>query len=310
MVMFRSNFLKLVTVLLAALTLEACTQNKAPLGSAENPIKFYFLPSVDAKMVTEKTKLIHRYLEEKTPYKYDVAVPMSYIAVAEAFGTKRADAALINTFGYLMAQEKYGVKARLIVVRDGSETYQSQIIARADGSIAKLEDINGKKVAYVDPASTSGYLLPAKLFRDKRIKPSETVFANRHDNVVTMVYQKQVDAGATYYSPKNADGIQDARRLVRTQLPDVEKIIKVVSLSEPLPNDPVVFRGDMPQEMVDTIANALKIFIKTPAGLDAFSDTYGVTDFKDATDATYEPVRAMLKTLGTSADALNAKKKL
>ena len=39
------------------------------------------------------------------------------------------------------------------------------------------------------------------MFEKMGIKPSETVFAMRHDNVVTMVYQGQVAAGATYYAP-------------------------------------------------------------------------------------------------------------
>jgi ABC-type phosphate/phosphonate transport system substrate-binding protein len=51
------------------------------------------------------------------------------------------------------------------------------------------------EIAYVDPSSTSGFILPKALLDQKGIKPSESVFAMRHDNVVTMVYQKQVDAG-------------------------------------------------------------------------------------------------------------------
>jgi phosphonate transport system substrate-binding protein len=297
-------FKKLVTLAVAALALGACTKKEQPLGSADNPVKLFFVPSVDAKLITEKSELVKAYLEKNTPYKYQVSVPASYVAVVEAFGTARADVASLNTFGYILANEKYGVQALITVLRFGSETYQAQIIAKADSKINSLKDLSGKKFAYVDPASTSGYLLPAKLFKDSSVEPKETVFANKHDNVVTMVYQGQVDAGATFYSPPEEGKIQDARRLVLTQFPDVEKKIKIVQLTDPIPNDPIVFRKDLPEEMKNKIADALVAYVKTPEGKETFHAMYGVTDLARSTDAKYDGVREMLKALGKSANDL------
>src|SRR6185437_3716402 len=117
-----------------------------------------------------------------------------------SFGTNRADVAALNTYGYIIAHEKYGAEARLITIRYGDSTYKAQFLARSDSGIKKLEDLNGKKIAFVDPASISGYLLPLKYLKDRGIKPKETMFAMRHDNVISMIYQHQVDAGATFYS--------------------------------------------------------------------------------------------------------------
>lgn len=295
---------KFVVVLVLGLLLGACTKERGELGSEKNPVKFFFVPSVESKRLLEQAKIVENYLHANTPYKFTVAVPSSYVAVVEAFGTNRADVASLNTFGYIMANEKYGTQARLIVIRNGHDTYQAQIVARADSDIKKLEDLNGKKFAYVDPASTSGYLLPAKLFADKNIKLSETMFAQKHDNVIMMIHQKQVDAGATFYSPPEEGKIQDARRLVKTQIPDVEKSIKIVELTEAIPNDPIVFRKDMPEEMKTKIAQALQAFIKTEEGKKAFYESYSITDFKVATDSNYDGVREMLKKLGKTAGSL------
>jgi phosphonate transport system substrate-binding protein len=234
--------------------------------------------------------------------------------VVEAFGTKRADIATFNTFGYVLAHDKYGAEARLTVIRFGLDTYQSQFIVKADSPIKKLEDLNGKKIAFVEPASTSGYLLPMKTLKEKGIVPKETVFAGKHDNVVSMVYQGQVDAGATFYSPpekndKGVEEIQDARRLVLTQYPDVEKKIVILSLSEPIRNDPIVFRKDMPEEMKSKIVDAFIEFLKTPEGKEAFKAIYGITEVKKATDADYDSARAMLKAVGASAEELLKEKK-
>ncbi len=297
-------FKKLILLAVAFFAVTNCTRTEQPLGSAENPVKLFFVPSVDAKLITEKSELVKTYLEQNTPYKFQVSVPSSYVAVVEAFGTARADVAALNTFGYILANEKYGVQALITVLRFGSETYQAQIIAKNDSKISALKDLAGKKFAYVDPASTSGYLLPAKLFKDNSVEPKETVFANKHDNVVTMVYQGQVDAGATFYSPPEAGKIQDARRLVLTQFPDVEKKIKIVQLTEAIPNDPIVFRKDLSEEMKNKIADALVAYVKTPEGKDVFHAMYGVTDLTRSTDTKYDGVRSMLKALGKSANEL------
>jgi len=287
--------------LLLSVVMVACTGKKAELGSAENPIKIFFTPSVDAKVIDANSKALKEYLESVTPYKYQISIPQSYIAVVEAFGTKKADVAAFTTYGYILAHEKYGVEAHFTVLRHGSADYKSQFIAREDSGIKSIEDLNGKKIAFVDPASASGYLLPLKSLQDKNIKPKETVFAGKHDNVVTMVYNKQVEAGATFWSPEDEEGIQDARRLVKTQFPDVEKVVKIIGLTDSIPNDPIVFRKDLPEDMKKALAEAFLKFINSPQGKEAFKKIYGVDGIKRASDADYDKVRAMLKALGKNA---------
>jgi phosphonate transport system substrate-binding protein len=274
-----------------------CTRERAELGSEENPVKFFFVPSVDVKLLEDTSAALKKYMEANTPYKFKISIPASYIAVVEAFGTKRADIAAINTFGYVIAHEKYGAEAKLVTIRFGESTYKAQFLARTDGKIKKLEDLEGKKVAFVDPASVSGYLLPLKYLKDRGIKPKETMFAMRHDSVVSMIYQGQVDAGATFYSPPAEN---DARRLVREQYPDVEKKIKIVDLTTAIPNDPVVFRKDMPEEMKKTIAEALIKFAATPEGLDVLKKLSSVTGLAHTSDADYDATRAAVKALGAA----------
>jgi phosphonate transport system substrate-binding protein len=304
---FNKQFIFLVA-LVSALIMTSCTRDRGVPGSEKNPLKFLLVPSVDTKLLESTAKDIKVYLEKNTPYKYEFTVPNSYVAVVEAFGTKRADIASINTFGYIMAHERYKTQAKITFIRHGLETYQSQIIARADSKVKSLEDIDKKKFAYVDPASTSGYLMPAKLFLDANVKPSETVFAKKHDNVVMMVYQKQVDAGATFYSPPSEkNGMEDARRLVLKQYPDVEEKIKIIKLTDPIPNDPIVFRADLPEEVKEAVITALMNYMATDEGKRVFGEIYGITGMVRATDARYDSVREMLQKLGKNAAELSKK---
>lgn len=295
-----------IAALFVAYALAGCVK-KAELGSDGNPVKLFFVPSVDAKLLEHHTEAFKKFLEKETGYKFEISVPPSYIAVVEAFGTKRADVAAINTFGYVKAHEKYGTEARLTVIRHGFGTYQSQFLARSDSKIKSLKDLEGKKIVFVDPASASGYLLPMKTLNERGIKAKETIFAMKHDAVVSMIYKGEADAGATFYSPPSEKGIEDARRLVQNQYPDIEKKVKIVELSEAIPNDPIVFVKEMPEPMKEKIVEAFLAFVATPVGKTTFKEIYSVDELKRSTDKDYDSVRAMLSSLGTSADDLMKK---
>ncbi len=280
-----------------------CTVKRTPLGTKKNPIKVFLIPSVDAQMLKDKAKDLKIALEKATGYSIKLSVPSSYIAVVEAFGTKKADVAVMNTFGYLLAQNKYNVEAKLMVTRFGQKSYKSQIIVHVDSDIKNLKDLNGKKFAFVDPASASGHILAKSLFKEKGIKLGQEMFAQKHDSVVTMVYQKQVDAGATFYSPLRNGQIQDARRLVKTQFPDVEEKVKILALTDKIPNDPIIFRREMDLEMKEKLVNAFIDFIRLPKGKKTFEQLYLVDGMVKIDDSAYDSVRKLLVELG-----LNVKK--
>ncbi|MCU7504224.1 MAG: phosphate/phosphite/phosphonate ABC transporter substrate-binding protein [Ignavibacteria bacterium] len=272
--------------------------HKRDLGTKNNPVKLYFTPALDANRITSSAKELVEFLEKETGYYFETAVPTSYIAVVEAFGTKKADIAGINTFSYLMAHEKYGAEARLRIVREGGDTtYKGCFLTRVDSGIDSLADLNGRSIAYVDPSSTSGYILPKAMLSRRGIKPSEEVFAMKHDNVVTMIYQKQVDAGATYYSAPNPKTglVMDARMRVLQQFPDVVKKVKIIGFTEAIPNDPYVFRKDMPEEMKRKIVNAFLKFVSTEKGRKAMFEIADITGLMKTSDSDYDGLRKMLK---------------
>ncbi len=278
----------------------SCTQTKE-LGHPDNPFKLFLIPAQDTLTLSESGQKLEKYLNAELDFSIKVELPYNYIAVVEAFGSKRADAAIINTFGYILANDKYQVQARLKFVNRGREEYYGQIIAHVDGP-KTIAELNGKKFAFVDPASTSGYMLPLRLFKNENIKIKEHMFAGKHDSVVQAVYQRKVDAGATFYTHPDPDGTpKDARWLLRTQYPDIYEKVKILKLTGPIPNDPLVFRKDVPEEMKQKIINALLKYIKTEEGKKILLDMYHITDFKEAKDADYDIVRTYLKDLGKTA---------
>lgn len=292
-----SSFTFFVLFLLSVLLLAGCASGGSnALGTKENPVKIFFTPSVESETITENSKDMIQFLEKETGLFFKSSVPTNYITVVESFGSGRADVAIMNSFGYLLANQKYNATAALRVLRNGSSYYQGQILGSVASGINKIEDIDGKRIAYTDPSSTSGYLLPSKMLKDKNIIPSNTVFGMKHDNVVTMIYQGQVDAGATYYAPPGPKGeIRDARIRVLTQYPDVAEKIKIIALTDSIPNDPIVFRKEMDEKIRLKIMDALLKYIETENGKETFKTIYGIDGIVLASDEDYDGIRNMVR---------------
>lgn len=284
------------------MTFVNCAEDK--LGTRNNPIKIYFTPSIDSNTITENSNLFVKFMEKETGYFYKSGVPSNYITVVEAFGSNRADIAVINSFGYLLTNTKYGAVARLKTLRHGDDAYAGAIMVHADSGIKSLKDLNGKRFAFTDASSTSGYLFPLKILNDNKIKLGNTVFAGKHDTVVTMIYQKQVDAGAVFYARPFDGKVEDAREKVMTQFPDVLKKVVILKLTDPIPNDPFIFRKDLPEEITQKFIMGLKKFLETKEGKQAFRIIYALDGVVPATDKDYDGLRKVLKSTNTDAAQL------
>lgn len=276
------------------------------LGSEENPVRIMLTPSTDAQAIIRDGEILAAYIEQQTGYKVCVDVPNYYITVVEALGTGRADVAIMNTFSYLLAHSKYGAKAHLRVARrHGELSYKGEFIVRADSGIDSLPQLNGKTIAYVDPSSTSGFIYPKEMLRQRGIKTRQEMFANGHNQVVIKVYQGDVDAGAVFYSPPDAitGEVLDARCKVVTQYPDVYEKVRIIALTDSIPNDPVVVRKNLDETIRRAIIDALLQFQSTHEGKEALMTIAGIEGFVPASDSDYNAVRALVEQYGVDLKA-------
>jgi phosphonate transport system substrate-binding protein len=129
------------------------------LGSPQNPIKMAFVPSSQTSTILRNGEPLAALLSRITGYSFRVSVPTSYAAVVEAIGSNQVDVAWLAPFSYVLAHEKYGAQVILSAVRKGFLTYPS-VFLTADANIKSVADFRGKKFAFVDPTSASGYLYP------------------------------------------------------------------------------------------------------------------------------------------------------
>ena len=294
---------------LAVLLLALVATTSAP---AQTKLVMAFVPSGESQTILQTGNQVAHLLEVATGYRFESFVATSYAGVIEAMGAGRADIGWLNSFSYVIAHQKYGVEVRLVTVRFGLPYYRAEIIAQSASGINSLADLKGKRFAFVDPASTSGYLFPLAGLKKAGYDPAkffgQTVFAGSHNNVVLAVYQGRADAGAVF---------EDARASVQKTLPDVMQKLKVIWKSDPIPNDTVSFRKDLPADVKDRVSTALLRFSQDPAGLQALKSLYEIEALADyqllvskykvkasSLDAFYDPVRDVARYDGINLEDL------
>ena len=138
---------------------------------------------------------------------------------------------------------------------DGSYSYISVMVVRADRGIANLEQMRGRSLAWADPNSASGFLIPRFQLRRSGI-PVEanryfgrTGFSGGHEQGVVAVLQGQYDAAMTWASGFGDEAGGYTRGNLRAMV-DKGMLrmadIRIVWRSSPIMNSPLVVRSELP----------------------------------------------------------------
>jgi phosphonate transport system substrate-binding protein len=277
---------------------EEAPAEEGAVGTAENPLVMSFVPSGETEAIITGGETIGQMLAEETGLVVETNVATSYAAVIEAMGAGNTHVAWLNTFSYMLANERFGVQPLLVVGRFGTTTYAGQIITRADSGIETLDDLVGTTFCRPDPLSTSGWIIPSLTMKAAGVDETdlgEIIDANGHDGVVTAVYNGDCDAGAVYV---------DARGAVEEDYPDVKDVIVVIDTSADIPNDNVSVIADLPAEIVAAIRDGLLTIADTEPGLEALDTVYNVEELETVDDAFYDDFRATLDAAGVNVSEL------
>jgi len=289
--------LPLVLLVLMAMVLAGCGGSK--VGTADNPIVMSFVPSGDTQEIIASGDQLAQMITDKTGLVIEANVGTDFAAVREAMGAGKAHIGWLNTFNYVLANEKYGVDVGLVTERFGTTTYLGQFNVRADSGITSLEDLKGKVMCWVDPNSTSGYIIPRIELAANGIDPdkdfSKTIETGSHNNSVTAVYNGDCDVGVSY---------ADARSSIEEDFPDVKDVVVVLATTTDIPNDSVSFTKDFDPELRAQVVNALVEIAGTEEGQAALASLYSIAGLVPADDSFYDEFRADLSKAGIDIESL------
>ena len=224
-----------------------------------------------------------------------VTVASDYAAVIEALRNRTADLAFVHPVGYVLASRE--AKATIVAKNlwHGKSTFTARIYVRTDGGVRTLEDLRGRTIAFVDPASSSGYTYPMVLLiqrglvrnRDPKTFFREVVFAGSHDAAMRALLNGHVDAIASF----------DLAREQYLKDPAERERITFVAETAPIPEAGIAARDGLDPETFARVRAAL-VSIRGPAHAGLLKRLYDIDGFEPAEDREYDSVRAAVELLG------------
>ncbi len=294
------------SALALSLALLACGESpKAP-----KTLRVGFVPAEDAQQVMQNAQPLVEILRKELGMEIQPFVATDYTGVVEALRVGKLDVAFLAPASYVLAKNEANVIVVLKSQRKGIPSFYAAIITRADSGIKTLDDLRGKTFAFGDVLSTTGHIIPRKMFKERGIDPArdfkQILYSGGHDATVLSVLNRKVDAGATY---ANSPDSQDTAWMRYLKDPEDIKKIRAIAFSEPIPADNLVIRGNLDERVAKKIVEVFMNLSHDPAGKKMLRDLYQIDGFVSATDKDYDSVREAFAIAGIQLkDALQKKK--
>ena len=224
----------LLLIVVLAISIVGCTSKE------EEVIKMGFVPMKDGDSLIESVEPLTEMLSKELGVKVEGFTATNYVGVVEGLGSGQVDFGFIPPFAYVLANEESNAEVILTALnKSGEAKYRSQFLVRKDSDITSFSDIKGKKVAFVDPSSTSGYLFPGAHLINEGIdieKDIEYVYAGGHDKALQLLLNGDVDVATTFV---------DARDRYKEDFPEAMEKTEVLGYTDYIPNISVTVKGDM-----------------------------------------------------------------
>jgi phosphonate transport system substrate-binding protein len=188
-----------------------------------------------------------------------VVVVGSLSQMVEELREGRVDLLIDSPFPAVFVWQHADVEPILRRWKRGSDVYRSVVFTRTDSGVETVDQLAGKIIAFGEPFSTSGFLMPKAALASVGLRlvnyedpaasiPGDRVgyvFSNDAENTMFWVLKKKVVAGAVnadYFEALAGDRISELRTLHTT---------------EAVPRNVVCVRSSLDPRLVQAIANLL-----------------------------------------------------
>lgn len=255
----------------------------------EMTLKFVILSNASVKETYRTHYNFIRFFEEQLGIKIDIILKNTYSEVLDLFKAGKADVGFVC--GYLsVLGDKQGVMEKVAMpVVNGNKQYSSYIITRSDNDITKIDDLKGRKMAFSNPYSFAGYLVPKYLIEKEGYEFenyfSKTYFTYSHDHSVSSVVNGLVD-GAAIYSTTYEKLLKDDDPLL--------KEIKVIAESALVGNPPIVVHPYLNGRLKEQIKEILLNMHNSEQGKEVLTKI-NYDHFIHIDEDLYSPVQSMLR---------------
>jgi phosphonate transport system substrate-binding protein len=253
-------------------------------GAAGETLSLGLVSQTDRQQIEQHFRDFADYVSRKVAP--SSAAPKVVVAgtapeLAKLLGERKVDYYMESAYPTYVINDVHNA-AKLLLRRwkGGLADYYSVVFVRAGSPIKRLEDLKGKTIAFEDPGSTSGYLLPKLFLQRHGLKLAEQrqgaaagaadlayVFAQSQEKLVDAVLSGRAAAGAF----SNDD--------LATIDPKKKSEIAVLAQTDWLPRHLLSIRRDLPPGTAERLQAVLLGMHENPEGRKILENADGTTKF-------------------------------
>ncbi len=250
---------------------------------AQKPIVFSLAP--DGLSVEERMPL-KDYLTKRMGRDVKLVILNTYNENISAMRDGTVDFAILGAVNYVRAHHKVG--AIPLLHRDTDMHTVPVFVTGANSPINSLKDLKGKDVAFTDPYSASGRVIPLLEMRKAGVSETEVKphFTGAHPNVAKLVETGVVDAGSM--DGEIYKSMIDQGKLDRSK-------IRVFHTCKPFVDWVIAARKEVPEAERTRFVKALEAL--TPGRDDASLRILRAHSFVPANDNEYAPIYQIAREL-------------
>lgn len=252
------------------------------------------IPEMNVFSQMERFKAVGDYITEKTGIKIKFTILSRYGNIIDTFQAKKMDGAFFGSFTGAMAIAKLNlVPLARPVNLDGLSTYHGFIFVRKDSGIKNIRDMKGKRMAFVERATTAGYIFPVAYFKEHGVTDlksffREYYFTGSHDAAVYAVLNKEADIGAAKNTIYN---------IVKKKHPHIKDDLVILAESPKVPSNGLLVRPSMPANIKRKLKETLLNIDQDEKGKKALEKFFALK-FIETTAEDYKPVFDAAKKAG------------
>lgn len=288
--MYCSAFFLIVTFLLFA-----CGNGGADSGA----LNVQFVPTNQDGSMEAQAEPFAEYLSEQLDREVTVTLATDYSAIIEAMASGQVDIGIMPPAAYVQAREQgsaealltseltsYDEETGLLIEGETTETFKGEILVAADSDIESIEDLEGRNIATLNPASASGYIYPVAELMDIGLEPNIDYTVTTVSDIpsqMTAVLNGQQDAAFVF---------QGSRNVFQAAFGDTELFdaLRVLYLTDgDIPNDAIAVHVDMDEELKQQIQEVFLNMSEDEAGQEAMS-MWNHLGYNEANEAAYDTV--------------------
>ncbi len=281
--------------LLASLAVAVvCGSAGAQEGARRDRVLIGLIPEMNIFKQKARFKLLGEHLGRKIGVPVQFTILSRYGNILERFEAERMDGAFFGSFTGALAIERLGVVPLARPVNlDGSSTYHAHLFVRKDSGIRNVADMRGKRMAFVDRATTAGYVFPLAWLREHGIARheelfSEAYFTGSHDAAIDAVLERKAEVGAAKHS------VYDR---VRKDNHRVDAELVVLAESPPVPSNALCVGKNLEPDLKEALRRSLLELEREPEGA-RILEQIGALRFIETTAADYQPVLDLARKAG------------